>query len=160
MAAFNKLSDAFDKGKDRAKDSKTAGLDAVKQSLAIVKAVDRMKLQGIKVTKKADFDYLLALRVLERAGVDYEPDPAAAAAPLPPEPPKQEPPKQEPPAPQKIIKRNPNDHPKEFQKAMELSKNTIAQVEQMMQTGQPIPVEKMEEYELCKKFLAKFNQGE
>lgn len=171
MSPFNKIGEAFDKAKDQKdhkNDSKSAGLDAVKQSLAIVKAIDKMKTQGIKLTKKAEFDYLLALRVLERAGVDYDPRnnpaPSTPSEPQPESKPESKPEsmpgsKSQSQAPQESIKRTPQQHPQEFQKAMELSKKTIAEVEQMMQTNQPIPVEKMEEYELCKKFLAKFSGG-
>lgn len=156
MSPFNKIGEAFDKAKDQKNDSKSSGLDAVKQSLAIVKAIDKMKQQGIKVTKKAEFDYLLALRVLERAGVDYDPrenPPSSANVPLSQseaQPQAESPPEQEP------VKRTPEQHPKEFKQAVELSRKTVAEVDQMMQTNQPIPIEKMEEYELCKKFLAKF----
>lgn len=156
MAPFNKIGEAFDKAKDQKNDSKSGGLDAVKQSLAIVKAIDKMKQQGITVTKKAEFDYLLALRVLERAGVDYDPRENPAA---PPPTEARAEPQSQPPAEEKPMKRTPQDNPREFQKAMELSRKTIAEVEQMMQTGAPIPVEKMEEYELCKKFLVKFAGG-
>ncbi len=138
MAAFDKLTKAFEQGKDQGTSSppKTTGLDVVKQSLAIVHAIDKLKAQGIEVTKKAELDYLLALRVLERADIDPEQLPEAEPTP---------------------IKRTPKDNPKEFQIAMAYSQKIVGEVENMQKQGQPVPENKLADYSICKKFLKKYS---
>jgi hypothetical protein len=54
------------------------------------------------------------------------------------------------------IKRNPKDNPQEFELAWEYSQNTVAEVEELLNQGKPVPVKKLEEYELCKKFIKKY----
>ncbi len=162
MAAFDKLSSAFDQDKQDkpASKSKTGGLDVVRQSRAIGKAIDKRKARGVAITKKAELDYLLALRVLERADISPQQLESLKAAEgqtqvrEPVQQPKQEP-KQE--KSRETVKRNPEDHPEKFRAAFEISKKTAAEVEAMLAAGQTVPDAKMEEYDLCKKFLEKYS---
>jgi len=151
VAAFDKLTKAFDRqGNGDEPDSKAKGLDVVKQSLAIVRAVDKLKKQGIKITQKAQLDYILALRVLEKADVDPALLTGHGAAP--------------PPGGNtsngssdgSAVRRNPKDHPEEFRKAMTHSKRVVAEVEEMFKNARDVPDKKLEEYRLCKKFLDKY----
>jgi hypothetical protein len=143
LTAFNKLAEAFDQGGEQSKNSGGEPGDTISmivKSRAIVKAVDKLKAQGIKVTKKAELDYLLALRFLERNNVDLEsPIPHASV-----------------PQKEKVTKRNPTDHPEEFETARQVSQQIVENVEDMMKQGKPVPDKKLEQYELCKRFLKKY----
>jgi hypothetical protein len=155
VAKWDKLSKTFEEGKnqDKAKDTKFDQLDVIQKSIAIVKTVDKLKAQGISVTKKAEMDYLLALRVLEKNNIDileYPHKPAekpnvTTTEPVSPSSPSEAP-----------VKRNPQDHPEEFKIALEFSRKTVAEVEALLKQEKPVPVEKMESYELSKKFLKKY----
>lgn len=154
MAGFGKLADEFEKsssnGSEERTDSKAP--TTVQRSMAIVRTVDKMKAQGIKVTKKAELDYILALRVLERAGVDLPlPDApqsiqGAVQAEVPVETPLARP----------DIKRDPKQHPAEFREAMEYSRRIVAEVQALWKQGKAAPEKKLAEYELCQKFLTKY----
>jgi len=139
MSGFSKLSKAFDEStnNDESQESKTNGLDTINKSLAIVRAIDKLKSQGIAVTKKAELDYILALRTLERAGVDLEEKHPIPSATSP-------------------IKRNPKDHPQEFRVAMEYSQKTVTEIEEKLKQGISVANNQLEEYKLCKKFLEKY----
>lgn len=147
MAKFDKLAEAF----DRQKEGKAAG--ALRRSLAVIGAVEKLQNQGIEVTQKAKMDYLLALRFVEKAS-------NAAGRDLI----KEHRSKQQtmgPPAPAKTkdsstVKRNPKDHPAEFQKAITNARKIVEQVEALQQAGEPVPLNLMETYSLCKKFLDKY----
>jgi len=144
LTAFNKLAEAFEQGGESSKDGNGEPKDTasmIVKSRAIVKAVDKLKAQGIKVTKKAELDYLLALRFLERNNVDLE-------SPIPHV--SQNSQRQE------TVKRNPKDHPEEFETARQVSEQIVESVEEMLRQGNPVPDKKLEQYELCKKFLKKF----
>jgi len=140
MGSFNKLSETFDRDKD---DEETSSVrkepsdpeSMIRQSKAIVNAIDKLKRQGIPVTKKAELDYLLALRYLEKHRVFDSED--------------EEEPEEE-------IIRNPKDHPKEFEVARAHSQKTVRDIESMMEKGIKVSDKKLEEYELCKKFLRKY----
>ncbi|MCP5046847.1 MAG: hypothetical protein GY940_06725 [bacterium] len=148
MSGFKGLGDSFEKGSagtDK-KSPESKGLNTVRQSLSIVRAIDKLKAQGVKITKKADLDYLLALRVLERANVDpyevfeneeyQEKEEAANTG--------------------NDVKRNPVDHPKEFQAAMEYSRKIVGEAEELLKQGQTLSDKKLTEYDLCRKFLEKY----
>jgi len=188
VAGFNKLSEAFEQGRDTQQDRQEGDQkngtndDAVKRSLSIVNAVDKMKAAGIKITAKAEMDYMLALRILERSDIDLnklyvyrreqglEPDPRLAFMKNEP-PPKKEslfnrlfPAKEDrlavedPPA-DTGLKRNPKDHPEEFKKAMAASKQVVAQVEAEVVSGKKVSHERMNEYDVCKQFLEKYGES-
>jgi hypothetical protein len=149
VAAFDKLSKAFDK-QDQEKDSlaKQKGMDVVRQSLAIVRAIDKLKSQGIKITKKAQLDYILALRVLEKADISEE-----QLAPLSVQTASTA---TQPTQSQEVTKRTPQANPKEFKIAMNYSQKIVAEVEEMLRKGQSVAENKLEEYGLCKKFIEKY----
>lgn len=138
MATIGKFSKAFDQGQEKGNQpqTKTSGMDVVKQSLAIVHTIDKLKAQGVQITKKAELDYLLALRVLEKANVNPEEMPPAQELP--------------------DIKRNPKDHPREFEVAMSYSQRLVFEVETKQRLKQHIPDKMLEDYEICKKFLKKY----
>ncbi|MGE5340749.1 MAG: hypothetical protein ACM3SY_04630 [Candidatus Omnitrophota bacterium] len=135
---MGKLSAAFETNPGSTAGQKQTFSDnatVIKKSLAIIKAIDKLKAQGIPVTKKAELDYLLALHFLEKNGVDVTPG-------------------DDEPEPE--IKRNPDDYPEEFETALTFSRQTVAEVETLLRQGQRVPAKKLEEYELCKKFLKKY----
>jgi hypothetical protein len=154
---LDKFSKAFEEesqSQEKDKNNKFEQLDVVRKSLAIVKTVDKLKARGIPITKKAEIDYLLALRVLEKNNIDNpgyvrEPTEKQTAPTTEPGPP----PASTPAAP---IKRNPKDHPEEFKIALEFSRKTVAEVEELLKQEKPVQVQKMEAYELSKKFLKKY----
>ncbi len=150
MAGFGNLAEEFEKnsnnGPEERNESKAP--TTVQRSIAIVRTVDKMKAQGIKVTKKAELDYILALRVLERSGVDLPlPEPGEpvrsneqVAAPLI----------------KPDIKRNPKTHPVEFQQALTYSRQVVAEVQGLWKQGKAATEKQLAEYELCQKFLKKW----
>ena len=155
MAKFDKLAKAFAEGSNQDKDnaddpSKFRQLDTLQQSLAIVKTIDKLKAQGVQITKKAELDYLLARQVVEKAKISPPPVQETGATT-----PGESPPESEPISPS-LIKRTPQDHPEEFKTAMEFSKSTVEEVEALLKEEKPVPVQKMELYELSKKFLKKY----
>jgi hypothetical protein len=155
VAKWDKLSKTFEEGKnkDKAKDTRFDQLDVIQKSIAIVKTVDKLKTQGIPVTKKAEMDYLLALRVLEKNNIDvleYSHKPTEKPNPTTTEHISSSSASDSP------VKRNPQDHPEEFKIALEFSRKTVAEVEALLKQEKPVPVEKMEAYELSKKFLKKY----
>lgn len=166
MSKFEKLAEAFDENKkknDLAGSAPPDDVDALKRSLAVISAIDKLQAQGVTLNKKAKLDYILALKFVEHAskmsGKDYleeyqqrqallrRPDvpPPSPAKPKIPDSGGQNP------------KRDPTHNPEEFKEALESSKKVIAQVEQMQRDGKPISVKLMETYSLCKKFLAKYS---
>ncbi len=198
MVGFKKLTSAFEQNekkkknpKDKYSPAQEKGLEAVKQSLSIVNTIDKLKAQGIAITKKAELDYLLAMRVLERADIDpellyqYRVDnnkakesdltiglqklkPGEAPPPILKKKTTIDPNSEtgnepldtgtmdEAPQTESQIKRTPEKNPDEFKKAMEFSKKCVAEVDEMLKQGTSVPIEKFEEYNLCKKFLAKY----
>ena len=150
MASFSKLSESFDQAKDGAgnknESPKERGLKAVKQSAAIVRAIDKLKRQGVAITKKAEFDYLLALRVLERANVD----PYEVVGSNAPEENGHNKETVESSSTGSVkeagisdVKRNPADHPEEFKAAMTYSRKIVLESEEMLKSGQPLTEEKI-----------------
>ncbi len=175
MAKFNDLAKAFDKAGDKAKlDNKTA----LKRSIIVVNAIEKLKRQGIKVTKKAELDYILAKRHVEKASLlaqkdlmleyrdlhgeaertgpipEEEKPPVPNITPVQKEPPPKKPAPKEPP---QTTRRTPEKNPAEFQKATQLCRKIVVEVDLLQQLGKAIPLGKMEEYSLAKKFLAKFD---
>jgi len=144
-SGLDNLSKAFDEKKENDSPDETmppAETDRgemIKRSRAIVRVVERMKAQGIPVTKKAELDYLLAVRFLERADIEI-PQPDFEEEDSPHE-----------------IKRNPKNNPEEFQVAMEFSKKTVADIEADIEQGKAVSNKQLEDYELCKRFLKKYS---
>lgn len=153
MSGFRKLSEAFDRaGEDKKNgDTDTASVKdvgALRRSLVVINTVDKLQQQGIQITKKAKLDYLLALRFVERAGqaagrdlleeyrrkgcVSATAEPAADG------------------------KRNPEDHPADFEKAFQQSYKVVKEVEEMQRTGKPVSDALLQSYRLCKKFLDQY----
>ncbi len=176
MAKMNGLAKAFEEGaSDKARSDDRS---ALKRSMIIISAVEKLKRQGIKVTKKAQMDYMLAQRLVGRASqmegrdlmAEYrelhgeaESMPsvgASVSAPSTPPSPPTPSPANVPPgsSPSDSMKRNPKDHPREFQEALNFSRRVIAEVETMQKQGVQIPPKKMDEYLLGKKFLEKYNK--
>jgi hypothetical protein len=119
----------------------------------VIGAVEKLQNQGIEVTRKAKMDYLLALRFVEKASK------AAGRDLLKEHRNKQQ--MMGPAAPGNAkdsgtIKRNPKDHPTEFQKAVTHARKIVEHVDAMQQAGEPVPLKLMETYSLCKKFLDKY----
>jgi hypothetical protein len=124
---------------------------ALRRSLAVIGAVQKLKNQGAPITEKAEMDYAQALRVVERASkaagrdllAEYAESwgPRAAGAGRR---------KNNP------VKRNPKDNPREFEKAFKDSMKIVRQVETLQKQGKPVPVNLMETYTLCKRFLEKY----
>ena len=161
MEKPDRFSSMFEKKKgqrqENAKSPAFRSLDVTQQSLAIVKAIDKLKAQGIPITKKAEMDYLLARQVLGKAHI-IQPSPGPAvskpkAAGFTGEESSVETPMSASKSP---LKRNPKDNPEEFEMAMEISRTTVIEVEELIKIGKPVPIKKMETYELCKKFLEKY----
>jgi hypothetical protein len=122
-------------------------LDTIQKSLAIVRTIDKLKAQGVPITKKAELDYLLARQFLEKAQID-------------PANPQQTPSSQAPSpgsASDTPEKRNPRTHPEEFKKALEFSREIVAEVEALLQEGKTVSPRQREAYELGKKFLEKYS---
>ncbi|MCX6580155.1 MAG: hypothetical protein NT166_08225 [Candidatus Aminicenantes bacterium] len=121
---------------------------ALRRSLAVIGAVEKLKNQGAPITEKAEMDYVQALRFVERASkaagrdllVQYRGRPGAGAGRRKNSP----------------VKRNPKDNPREFEKAFKDSTKIVQQVETLQKQGKPVPVKLMETYTLCKKFLEKY----
>lgn len=121
---------------------------ALRRSLAVIGAVEKLKNQGTPVTKKAEMDYVLALRFVEKAskaaGIDllteYRGGQAAGSGRRKNGP----------------VKRNPKDNPREFEKALNDSMKIVQQVEVLQKQGKPVPIKLMETYTLCKRFLEKY----
>ncbi len=183
MAKFDKLAKAFEEGKKR-KSARPDDMTAIRYSMAVINAVEKLKRQGIKITKKAELDYLLARQHVERISkmegrdlmqeyreilgeaahppqqvLTVTPDRAAGKTKTKKTPEKKETKEvaaAKKPKKSNTVKRNPTEHPQEFQKALHLSRQVVAEVEQLQKDGQPIPVAKMEEYTLCKRFLDKY----
>ncbi len=176
MAPFDKLAEAFEENKDNAGTAGPNDPDALKKSLAIINAVDKLKKQGVKLVAKANLDYLLALRFVEtaskRAGRDLlaeylerqemlagSPGPAPEVPPRssPPLPPSPSSPSSSPAPGAPEARRSPRDNPEAFQKALESSRQVVAQVEEMNRQGKAVPIKLMETYSLCQKFLRKYS---
>ncbi|MCP4215907.1 MAG: hypothetical protein GY765_14735, partial [bacterium] len=151
---MKKLAKMFEEGAQKAKKD---DVSVTHRSLAIINAVEKLKRQGIQITKKAEMDYLIAQRHVAKeshfAGRDLleeyrqnrgRPPQTAAPAAAPPV------------HGDKEQKRNPKDHPRDFQKALSLAGKLVADVENMLRAGKQVPKNKMEEYLLCKKFLEKY----
>jgi len=130
---------------------------ALRRSLAVIGAVEKLKNQGAPISEKAEMDYVLALRFVEKASkaagrdllaeyrgcremVDRPGRQAAGAGRRKNGP----------------IKRNPKDNPREFEKAREDSMKIVQQVETLQKQGKPVPIKLMETYTLCKRFLEKY----
>lgn len=141
MSGIDKFSKTFEEGNNHATGSKFDQADPLQKAVAIVRTVEKLKSQGIAVTKKAELDYLLALRTLEKANIDPQAIMPSSPAATPPQP----------------IKRNPRDHPQEFQVAMEFSKKTVETVETLLEQGKHLTDAQLEEYQLCKRFLNKYS---
>lgn len=146
MAGFGKIAEEFEKSSDSGseKRSDSNAPTTVQRSMAIVRTVDKMKAQGIQVTKKAELDYILALRVLERAGIDLP-------LPVAPQSNREGAPAEIPP-----VKRDPKTHPAEFREALDYSKRVVAEVQALWKQGKAAPDKKLAEYELCQKFLKQY----
>lgn len=170
MSKFSGLAEAFEKNTE----SKTSeeltdkapadDVTALRRSLAVISAIEKMQNAGVPVTKKAKMDYLLALRFVDQAsrmsgtdlygeymerqqlakrsggGVRTESVAAPVSSPVP-----------EP------AKRNPRDNPEEFRKALESSRGVVEQVERMQAAGQAVPARLMETCVMCRKFLKKYS---
>lgn len=152
MAKLDKFLETFEESSNQDENSsnrstKFQELDTLQQSLAIVKTIDKLKEQGVPITKKAEIDYLLAKQVIDKANVssDSLSEPGDTLSPHP------EFSKTQP------IKRNPKDNPAEFKAAMDFSKKTVSEVEMSLEQGDTVSPQKLEVYELCKKFLKKYN---
>lgn len=138
---MDKLAKTFEEGNTQGADSKFNQANSLQKAVAIVRTVDKLKKQGIKITKKAELDYLIALRTLEKANIDPEQIFKPTPAPPPPE----------------EIKRNPQDHPEEFKVAMEFSKKTVETTEALLKEGKHLTDQQIEEYQLAQKFLNKYS---
>jgi hypothetical protein len=153
MAKFDKLSDAFEQGKEGKDTAKVNDVGALRRSLAVISAVDKLKNQGIKITQKAKLDYVLALRFVERAGKaagrdlleEYRQQGSTSLAGGTAADGSTE-----------TAERNPKDHPAEFEKAFQKAMKVVSEVEALQKQGKPVPDEVMETYTLCKKFLEKY----
>lgn len=166
MSKFEKLAEAFEEnknGKDITDSAPAGDVDALKRSLAVISAIDKLQAQGVKLNKKAKLDYILALKFVERAsmvaGRDYleeyrQRQTLLRSLKVPALPPRES---RSSGNSEHAVKRDPTLNPGEFKKALESSKQVIAQVEEMQRQGEPVPVKLMETYSLCKKFLAKYS---
>lgn len=137
MSQFDRLSNAFDEKTQKETQAKKEPNDraaTIKYSKAIIRAIDKLKAAGVQVTKKAELDYLLACRFLERNHIELDS-----------------------PQEEEIIQaRTPQEFPDEFQTAMNWSLQVVAEVEDMMKNKQEVSSKKKEEYQICKQFLKKY----
>ncbi len=161
MAKSEKPGEAFAHGKketySRWEKATPRDVRALRRSLAVIGAVEKLKNQGTPVTKKAEMDYVLALRFVERASkvagrdllteyrgrlevVDRPGRQADGVGRRKNSP----------------VKRNPKDNPREFEKALKDSIKIVQQVEAQQKQGKPVPIKLMETYTLCKRFLEKY----
>ncbi len=172
MAKFDNLAKSFEDG---AKTANVSDVSALNKSLAVINSIDKLKARGLPVTKKAQRGYLRAMRHVQRAsevagadlleeyrGVNGGPTadakPKTAPAPPPAAPPKPTPLPKKTSSSQNYdnIKRNPQEHPKEFQIALQYSKNKVAEVDALKAEHKPISDKLLKEYVLCQRFLEKF----
>lgn len=150
MSKFGKLSEAFEQNNSMTGSAKLNDIGALRHSLAVINAIDKLKNQGIEITKKAKMDYLLALQFVERASKaagrdlleEYRQkgqtgDAAAGHA-------------------GGSAKRSPMENPAEFEKAFKEAMRVTKEVEEMQKQGKPVPEKQMKTYTLCKKFLEKY----
>ncbi len=147
MSKFGKLSEAFEQNKGMTGSAKLNDIGALRHSLAVICAIDKLKNQGIEITKKAKMDYLLALQFVEKAsktaGRDLleeylqKGEPGAAPTGDP-------------------SKRNPAENPAEFERAFKEAMKVTKEVEDLQRQGKPVPEKQMATYTLCKKFLEKY----
>ncbi len=161
MAQLDQFSTMFEKSKsprENAKSPAFRSLDVTQQSLAIVKAIDKLKARGIPITKKAEMDYLLARQVLDKAHIaPPAPGPAVSKTKTAGFTGEESSAESRMSALKSPLKRNPKDNPEEFEMAMEISRTTVIEVEELIKLGKPVPIKKMETYELCKQFLKKYS---
>lgn len=156
MAKLDHFSKAFEqgkKGKERNATARVNDIGALRRSLAVINAVDKLNNQGIKITQKARLDYLLALRFVERASKaagrnlleEYRNKGSAGLSGA-----------STAGGSSGDIERNPTDHPADFEKAFQKAMKVVSEVEALKKKGKPVSEDVMETYDLCKKFLAKY----
>jgi hypothetical protein len=151
MSKFGKLSEAFDQNKGTTGLAKLNDVGALRHSIAVINAVEKLKNQGIKITKKAKMDYLLALRFIEMSSKavgrdlleEYRQKVNSGTADM----------GSADTQPGKPVKRSPTRNPAEFEKAFRDSMKIVKEVEELQRKGNPVPEKLMETYNLCKRFL-------
>jgi len=188
MAKLDGLAKAFDEGAEKAAASDNTSM--LKRSMIIISTVEKLQRQGIKITKKAKMDFMLACRQVARASAlagkdlmeeyreihEQAEDPTMKKVLQTPGETIRETDRlaektenearqeaqtkvnkksMEQPAP-KSTKRTPQEHPEEFRKALEYSRKLVAHVNALQDNNERIPIKQMEEYQMCKKFLAKY----
>lgn len=149
MSKFGKLSEAFDQSKGLTGSAKLNDLGALRHSIAVINAIEKLKNQGVQITKKAKMDYLLALRFVEMssraAGRDLLEEYRQKGNVRPMDT-----------SPGKPVKRTPAENPTEFEKAFKDSMKIVKEVEELQRQGKPVPESLMQTYTLCKKFLERY----